>query len=49
MCRTESEAEDFIGGSAERLWALVVFDNGPDNQGAGITIPLIHCCQLHLA
>ena len=42
-CRTESEAEDFIGGSAERLWALVVFDNGPADQGAGTptVIPVV--------
>ena len=46
LCRTESEAEDFIGGSAERLWALVVFDSGPDDNGAGIRVPPGYLSQL---
>ena len=42
-CRSETEAIDFVGSSAERLWALVVFDSGPDDQGAGIILSLYHC------
>ena len=49
VCRTESEAENFIEGSAERLWALVVFDSGPNELGAGMSLSLSHSYQLFVA